>query len=225
MLQPLDESRRRSRPSSSSDGGQAPISSRVPPHNLEAEESLIGAMLLSRDAIAASLERCSASDFYRPSHGQIFSAITTLYGRGEPADAVTVSEQLRRNGVLDDIGGTAALVALQSNTPAISICARVTPVSSRSTRSSQADRRLAGDLRARLRPAERRHRGDRPRGVDGLRGRPAAHYRFGGAAPGAVEPEPRPPRGALRPWRHHHRRADRDSPISTSTSPDFSRRT
>src|ERR1700728_810709 len=124
MLQPLDESRRRSRPSSSSEGGQAPISGRVPPHTLEAEESLIGAMLLSRDAIAASLERCSASDFYRPSHGQIFSAITTLYGQGEPADAVTVSEQLRRNNVLDDIGGTAALVALQSNTPAISSAAR-----------------------------------------------------------------------------------------------------
>jgi replicative DNA helicase len=124
MLQPLDESRRRSRPSTSQESGQAPSSGRVPPHNLEAEESLIGAMLLSRDAIAASLERCSASDFYRPSHGQIFSAITTLYGQGEPADAVTVSEQLRRNNVLDDIGGTAALVALQSNTPAISSAAR-----------------------------------------------------------------------------------------------------
>jgi len=124
MLQPLDESRRRSRPASTSEGAVATASSRVPPHNLEAEESLLGAMLLSRDAIAASLERCAASDFYRPSHGQIFSAITTLYGQGEPADAVTVSEQLRRNSVLDDIGGTAALVALQSNTPAISSAAR-----------------------------------------------------------------------------------------------------
>src|SRR5271170_5742706 len=107
MLQPLDESRRRSRPSSSSEGAVATASSRVPPHSLEAEESLLGAMLLSRDAIAAALERCSATDFYRPSHGHIFAAITALYGEGEPADAVTVAEALRRSGSLEYIGGPA----------------------------------------------------------------------------------------------------------------------
>src|SRR6185437_13704774 len=101
MVQPFDESRRRSRTGSSI----APVvSTRVPPHNLEAEESVLGAMLLSRDAIAAALERCSASDFYRPSHAQIFDAITDLYGRGEPVDVVTVAEHLRRGGVLADIG-------------------------------------------------------------------------------------------------------------------------
>jgi len=119
MLQPLDESRRRVRPapSPSSPG-------RIPPHNLEAEESLLGAMLLSRDAIAVAVERCVAEDFYKPSHAHIFSAITALYSRGEPADAVTVAEELRRAGVLEETGGAAALVSLQSNTPSISSASR-----------------------------------------------------------------------------------------------------
>jgi replicative DNA helicase len=100
------------------------IAGRVPPHNLEAEESVIGAMLLSRDAIANALERCTASDFYKPSHVQIFAAITSIYNRSEPADAVTVADELRRAGALEGIGGPAALVGLQSNTPAISNAAR-----------------------------------------------------------------------------------------------------
>ncbi|MGD0219109.1 MAG: replicative DNA helicase [Acidimicrobiales bacterium] len=97
---------------------------RVPPHNLEAEESLLGAMLLSRDAIAAAIERCSPADFYKPSHGQIFGAITSLYAQGEPADAVTVAEELRRAGTLEEVGGAAMLGSLQSNTPAISSAGR-----------------------------------------------------------------------------------------------------
>jgi replicative DNA helicase len=97
---------------------------RVPPHNLEAEESLLGAMLLSRDAIAAAIERCSPADFYKPSHAQIFGAITSLYAQGEPADAVTVAEELRRAGTLEEVGGAAMLGSLQSNTPAISSAGR-----------------------------------------------------------------------------------------------------
>ena len=124
MLEPLEEGRRRTRHTTGTLSPPAVAAGRIPPHNLEAEESLLGAMLLSRDATAVAIERCSATDFYRPSHGQIFAAVTALYGQGEPADAVTVSEQLRRTGVLDDIGGTAALVALQSNTPAISSAGR-----------------------------------------------------------------------------------------------------
>ncbi len=121
MLQPLDESRRRVRaPLQRAESGPG----RIPPHSLEAEESLLGAMLLSRDAIAVAVERCSASDFYKPSHAQVFQAVTTLYAQGEPADAVTVAEELRRAGTLEEAGGSAALVALQANTPAISSAAR-----------------------------------------------------------------------------------------------------
>jgi replicative DNA helicase len=116
MLQPLDETRRRVRATGATN--------RIPPHNLEAEESLLGAMLLSRDAIAVAIERCAPEDFYRPSHALIFRAITALYGKAEPADAVTVAEELRRAGVLEEVGGPAVLVSLQANTPAISSAAR-----------------------------------------------------------------------------------------------------
>ncbi len=93
------------------------VGGRVPPHNLEAEESVLGAMLLSRDAIAAALECCTAEDFYKPAHAHVFAAITALYTRGEPADPVTVAEELRRSGLADAVGDPALLVSLQVNTP------------------------------------------------------------------------------------------------------------
>ncbi|HEY2813406.1 MAG TPA: replicative DNA helicase [Acidimicrobiales bacterium] len=100
------------------------VSSRVPPHNLQAEESLLGAMLLSKDAIAAGVELVGADDFYKPAHGHIFEAITSLYGSGEPVDPVTVADELRRAGLLDAIGGNGILVSLQANTPATTSAAR-----------------------------------------------------------------------------------------------------
>jgi replicative DNA helicase len=96
----------------------------VPPHNFDAEESVLGAMLLSRDAIAVVVEQVTTEDFYKPSHAHIYDAITSLYARGEPADSITVPEELRRLGVLDASGGAAALIALQANTPAISSAGR-----------------------------------------------------------------------------------------------------
>ncbi|HTN79794.1 MAG TPA: DnaB-like helicase C-terminal domain-containing protein, partial [Acidimicrobiales bacterium] len=93
---------------------------RVPPHNLDAEASLLGAMLLSASAVAAAIEVVSRDDFYKPAHGHIFEAITSLYGAGEPIDPVTVAEELRRASLLDAIGGSALLVDLQAATPAIS---------------------------------------------------------------------------------------------------------
>jgi replicative DNA helicase len=104
--------------------GERP-SGRVPPHNLDAEESLLGAMLLSRDAIVAATEvGVSADDFYKPAHGHVFDAITSLYGAGEPSDPVTVAEELRRANLLDAIGGPAILLSLQASTPATSNAAR-----------------------------------------------------------------------------------------------------
>lgn len=98
---------------------------RVPPHNLEAEESLLGAMLLSRDAVVAAAEiGLHSGDFYKPAHGHIHDAINSLYGAGEPADPVTVAEELRRAGLLDAVGGSAFLVTLQARTPATSNAAR-----------------------------------------------------------------------------------------------------
>ena len=98
---------------------------RLPPHNLQAEESLLGAMLLSRDAIVAAVEvQLAPDDFYKPSHGHIFEAITSLYSQGEPADPVTVSEELSRAGLLEAMGGPAVLISLQAETPAISNAGR-----------------------------------------------------------------------------------------------------
>jgi len=96
----------------------------VPPHNLQAEESLLGAMLLSRDAIAAAVEITSADDFYKPAHGHIYDAITALFASGEPVDPVTVAEELNRAGLLEAIGGGATLVSIQASTPATTSAAR-----------------------------------------------------------------------------------------------------
>jgi replicative DNA helicase len=94
---------------------------RVPPHNLQAEESVLGALLLSRDAIGAVSEQgLRPEDFYRPAHQHIFDAVRALYSTGAPADTITVADELRRNGLLDQIGGTEVLHALQNATPAIS---------------------------------------------------------------------------------------------------------
>ena len=79
---------------------------------------MLGAMLLSRDAIAAALETCRAEDFYKPAHAHIFSAVTALYTRGEPADPVTVTDELRRSGLLEAVGDPSVLISLQVNTPA-----------------------------------------------------------------------------------------------------------
>src|SRR5205823_9527505 len=98
---------------------------RVPPHNLEAEESLLGAMLLSNDAIAAAVNiHLGAGDFYKPAHGHVYDAICALYGQGEPVDPVTVAEALRRADVLESVGGLPALLSLEARTPATSNAAR-----------------------------------------------------------------------------------------------------
>src|SRR3954471_13854494 len=118
MAIPLEASRRRPTPTAPAAAG------RTAPHNLQAEESLLGAMLLSRDAIATAVEICSSDDFYRPIHGHVFDAVTSLYARGEGVDPVTVGDELARAGLLDTVGGLAALLSLQVNTPATSNAGR-----------------------------------------------------------------------------------------------------
>jgi len=121
---PSIEDARRARSAVGSSGSGGAVAGRIPPHNLEAEEALLGAMMLSRDAIATGVERVRETDFYKPSHGHIFEAITSLYAQGEAVDHVTVAEMLRRAGVLDAIGGEATLVSIKANTPAISSATR-----------------------------------------------------------------------------------------------------
>jgi len=90
---------------------------RVPPQDLHAEQSVLGSMLINKDAIADSLEAVKAHDFYRPAHELIFDAVLDLFGRGEPADAITVADELSKRGDLTRIGGQAYLHQLIQAVP------------------------------------------------------------------------------------------------------------
>lgn len=90
---------------------------RQPPQDLDAEQSALGGMLLSKDAIADVLEKLRPGDFYLPSHQLIYEVILDLYGRGEPADSVTVAAELDRRGKIRRIGGAPYLHTLISRVP------------------------------------------------------------------------------------------------------------
>src|SRR4051812_42752712 len=89
--------------------GGAPEFDRTPPQDIPAEQSVLGAMMLSKDAIADVVEVIKPGDFYRPAHQLVYDAVLDLYARGEPADAVTVSAELTRSGQLNRIGGATYL--------------------------------------------------------------------------------------------------------------------
>jgi replicative DNA helicase len=90
---------------------------RTPPHDLAAEQCVLGGMMLSKDAIADVLEVIKAHDYYRPAHQTIHDVILDLYGRGEPADAVTVAAELTRTGDIGRIGGAPYLHTLIASVP------------------------------------------------------------------------------------------------------------
>src|SRR5205823_3515052 len=77
----------------------------VPPQNLEAEESVLGAMMISPGAIGAVSEILDAGDFYRESHAKIYRAAFALYAKGEPVDAITLVDELEERSELEDVGG------------------------------------------------------------------------------------------------------------------------
>ncbi|WP_419573555.1 replicative DNA helicase [Phascolarctobacterium succinatutens] len=85
---------------------------RVPPQNIEAEQAVLGAMLIDKEAIAKATELLSADDFYREAHRVIFSAMLELYNKNEAVDMVTVTEILKRDNKLEDIGGIAYITSL-----------------------------------------------------------------------------------------------------------------
>ncbi len=94
---------------------------RVPPHSLEAEESVLGAMLLAPEtSVSDVLDKLRSDDFYKPAHRKIFDAVVALFGRGEAVDSVTVSEELRRAGILEEVGGKGYLFQLVNSVPAAS---------------------------------------------------------------------------------------------------------
>jgi len=90
---------------------------RTPPQDMAAEQSVLGAMMISKDAIAEVTEVVRGADFYRPSHEMIHDAIIDLYGRGEPADMVTVANELQRRGELQRVGGAPYLHTIAASVP------------------------------------------------------------------------------------------------------------
>jgi len=90
----------------------------IPPQNLDAEESVLGAMMLSPGAIGAVSEVLDAGDFYRESHAKVYRAALALYARGEPVDAITLVDELEQRGELEDAGGRSRVHELAALVPA-----------------------------------------------------------------------------------------------------------
>jgi Replicative DNA helicase len=90
---------------------------RTPPHDLAAEQSTLGGMLLSKDAVADVIEVLRGRDFYHPKHELIFDAVLSLYSHGEPTDVITVSEELTKTGLLQRAGGVDYLHSIVSMVP------------------------------------------------------------------------------------------------------------
>ena len=89
---------------------------RIPPQNLDAEMSVLGAILIEPEAYPRVIEYIEAGDFYKKSHEKIFVAATEVFNRNEPIDVITVSNQLKINGQLNTCGGSHYLTQLVNNT-------------------------------------------------------------------------------------------------------------
>ncbi|WP_246462311.1 replicative DNA helicase [Trueperella pecoris] len=90
---------------------------RIPPQDIEAERSVLGGMMINKDAIADVLEILKAEDFYRPAHSLVYSAVLDLFSRGEPADAITVAAEIARRGELERVGGRTYIFDLVNGVP------------------------------------------------------------------------------------------------------------
>ncbi|MBV8720874.1 MAG: replicative DNA helicase, partial [Candidatus Eremiobacteraeota bacterium] len=95
----------------------ATVIDRIPPQNLEAEMALLGSILVDREMMATVAEIVDPPDFYAAMHETIYIALLSLYERGEPLDKITLSEELKRRGQLEKIGGLAYLTSLMDTVP------------------------------------------------------------------------------------------------------------
>lgn len=93
------------------------LEERVPPQSIDAEQSVLGAMLIDNAAIAQVTEIISASDFYREAHRVIFDAMMKLYAKNEAVDLITITDVLRRENKMDDVGGIAYITSLANAVP------------------------------------------------------------------------------------------------------------
>jgi len=93
------------------------VEAKIPPHDLEAERSLLGALLIDRDAVLKVAEFLRPEHFYRDAHGNIYASVLSLYEKGEPADLVTVTSELKKKKKLEDVGGASYLTELTDAVP------------------------------------------------------------------------------------------------------------
>ncbi|HEY8345822.1 MAG TPA: replicative DNA helicase [Symbiobacteriaceae bacterium] len=93
------------------------FSERVPPHNLEAEQSVLGAMLIDSEVVSRIVNLLHPEDFYVDRHQQIFAAMLSLFNRGEPVDLITVQDELRNRNLLEEVGGLTYLTSLINLVP------------------------------------------------------------------------------------------------------------
>ncbi len=91
--------------------------SRIPPHNIDAEQSVLGAVMLDKDAIVAIADMLTPADFYKRAHGTIYSAMVELYEKSEPLDVLSITNRLDETGVLDDVGGSSYIASLSAVVP------------------------------------------------------------------------------------------------------------
>ena len=93
------------------------MGAKVPPYSLEAEQSVLGCMLIDTESVAIAFESIRAEDFYRSENQEIFAAMETLFSQDKPIDVVTVSEQLNQNGTLSAVGGNEMIAGIAMNVP------------------------------------------------------------------------------------------------------------
>ncbi len=183
---------------------------RVPPHNLQAEESVLGALLLSREAIGVVSEQgLNPADFYRPAHQHIFDAIRALYSSGGPVDTVTVADELRRGRAARRgrwLGGDARAAERDARHLERQPLRQDRPGHGDA---APADLRRGRHRRARLQRARRRHQGARRGRDQGVPGRRAAGHRLDSPARPPLVGGDGPPPGDVRSRRHDHRRRHR----------------
>ena len=90
---------------------------KIPPQNLDAEQSVLGAMLIDKEAVVKAIQILNSEDFYRDANGHIFEAVSNLFNRNEAVDLITLSEEMRQSGLLDQVGGVSYVAGLANSVP------------------------------------------------------------------------------------------------------------
>ena len=196
------------------------VPGRLPPQDLDAEQSVLGAMLLSEAAVAEATEVLKAEDFYRGGHGEIFAAMLDLYQQSEPVDQVSVCDRLDQRGSLEQVGGRPAVFALAEAVARRHERPALRRDRARDGHAARADPRRHRGRAARLRPPGRHARAARHGRAEGLRDRAERHDRGLHAHQAAARRGLPPAHAAVRERRRQRRHGPSDR-LRRARSPDL----